>query len=171
MLLQSDLDKLFDDIERCIMCPNDTVNYVRNLKPTYHEIETLGWRYRMLGFLDGMVASQKMTIQHYTNFFGVLFGEYSNQTSRGRTNNTAFALRINTENGKHDFDVMATNEVDAYYQLSKRMEFICITNITSIEVYKGLSKHIGENTNPMITEYSKDRLFTQEIAIANTVIQ
>ena len=160
MLLQNRLDTFFNTIEDAIVCDKDTANYVTGLKPPQHEIETLGWRYRTLGFIEAMLIVNKIRLEDYESFFHTLFEQQHNQINTRNKLSTQFAVRVHGESGYVDFDVMAQNKIDAYYQLTKRITYRAITDITRIEVFTGMAQHIASTTTPPPYIFDGENLIT-----------
>lgn len=163
-LLQTQLDDFFASIEDAIVCDKSTTNFIASLKPLPHEIDTLPWRFRVLGFIEAMVVTKKMTLTNFEHYLATLFGSHINDAKLRAGDSKFFAIKVVTDNGMEIFDVSAVNHFDAYFKLTQRVEYRELTAITSVEVFKGKAQNIDDSFNEPIKIFYADELIHLELA-------
>lgn len=139
MLEESLLDIFFTDIQNNFINPTaNQSDHLANLKPLDHEYPMLDWRYRLIGFIEALLISGQYHIEHYEKLKFELFGNSAvfQEPRFGREHQ--FNLMVTSNKGRiFDFDVAAQNAHDAYHQLSKRMAYRAIADISQVDVYSG----------------------------------
>lgn len=100
-------------------------------------INTLEWRYRAIGYFEAMYAGRAISKSLFRQLVIDLIGESEKDGDRpGREH--SYNIDITTShNGFFNFDVSATNCLDAYFQLSKRASYRNITDIILVRVFNG----------------------------------
>ena len=133
------LDTLFMSIQNALINPTTNhSDHLSNLKPLEHEYPMLDWRYRLIGFIEALLISGQYHVENYEKLKFELFGNSAVLQERRFGRELQYNIKVTTEDGRlFDFDVAAQNGHDAYHQLSKRLSYRAITDITCVDVYSG----------------------------------
>ena len=146
----NDIEQIFklaaDSIDRSHL---KRVTYLQDIKPLNHEVDNLTWRYRLEGYLHGMEANDAIDKNNKSKITQKLLGirPVDKQPRPGRTFN--YSVDILTDQGKKfSFDCPSMNPTDAYFQLTKRVAYKSIPDISLIEVFSGLKSERSELSKP-----------------------
>lgn len=60
-----------------------------------------------------------------------------------------FSADVDTHNGRHYFHVAAQSAKDAYEQLTKRDEYLLLSNVESVTIYDGSLEERREGQMPL----------------------
>lgn len=126
------------------------VTFLQDIKPLKHEIDDLTWRYRLEGYLHGMEANDAIDQKNKFKITQRLLGirPVDKEPRPGRSFN--YSVDIFTEQGrKFSFDVPSENPTDSYFQLTKRVAYKSIPDISLVEVFTGLKTQRDKAPNPV----------------------
>lgn len=163
-LLQTQLDGFFKSIEEAIVCDKNTLNFINNLKPLPYEIDTMPWRFRVMGFIEAMLVTKKMSVTNFESFFSILFENHVNDVKQRSGDNKLFAVKVYYDNSSEAFDIKAVNYIDAYFKLTKRTGYRQLINIHRVEVYKGSASNISDKFNDPVQVFDSDKLVYMNLA-------
>lgn len=155
----NEANRLFEEIALCLQhSAVPQKDYLLNLKPLIVEYELEEWRYRLSGYLECLLTSEHMSLPDYERFIVALFGTNKTRHSKPTSNVKAFNIKVlDKQHVPFNYDVPAVNPLDAYYQLSKRIEYRTITDILRVEIYNGMHSGRGREEKP-IHVYLRDML-------------
>lgn len=160
-LNKSDIEHIFKITQESIQSNHSkSIMYLQDMKPLSHETDNLNWRYRLDGFLHGMVANDAIDEKSKTIIVQKLLGirPVNKKDRPGRS--FQYSVDIFTEQGrKYSFDVPSQNPTDAYFQLTKRTAYKSIPDINLVEVFSGLKTDRGASSKPAKIFPKNDLIF------------
>ena len=156
------INDLFDGIALSASQTNDKLSaYLRSMKPEPHDHESSIWRLKLESFLYTLNSLEVVTDIFLDQTVDVIWGKEKNHNGKGRLGRDHhYNANITTANGRTFwFDVPAMNPNDAYHQLTKRIAYRTIPDISGVNIYEGKLKDREVDAVPMMEIGARDLVF------------
>lgn len=137
MANQEKINSLFIQLSKHLLDIPGSSEYLKNIQPSHYDLDTSEWKLKLDGFasalqITGVISSvQKAQVNEITGFAkeALSDGERPDRTNK-------YSIDIETIGAdKYQFDVPATNPLDAYAQFTKRIAYRSIPDIIKVAVY------------------------------------
>lgn len=119
----------------------EVITKLNEIKPLSHKVESLEWRYRLDGYIKGLLAAGILDKEDYKKTYTRIYPDREindSENERPGRNHTFTVIIERSSKEKYTFNVAAMNAVDAYVQLTKRVAYKAIPDIERVYVYDGL---------------------------------